>query len=141
MELIIIMAVMLGFMWLMTRGARKAQKAQLEQREAAVVIGNNVVTNAGFFGRIVDIDGDAVTLESPSGDESVWLKTAIMAQMDIPLAMDDNIDEPYLDGTGSADPSASVETDNRGAGTQSTDGLSNSNPFDDDEEQRGNAWK
>lgn len=84
--LIIILLVMLGFFWLMSVSAKKMQKKQLEQQRASVVIGNNVVTTSGFFGRIVDIDGDAVTLESPAGDETVWLKRSIMAQMDIPFA-------------------------------------------------------
>lgn len=84
--LIIILLVMLGFFWLMSAGTRKVQKKQLEQQRAAIVLGNNVITNSGFFGRIVDIDGDAVTLESPAGDETVWLKRSIMAQMDIPFA-------------------------------------------------------
>lgn len=83
---IIILLVMLGFFWLMSAGTRKVQKKQLEQQRAAIVLGNNVITNSGFFGRIVDIDGDAVTLESPAGDETVWLKRSIMAQMDIPFA-------------------------------------------------------
>lgn len=84
-ELIILTVFMIGLFWLMSRGAKKAQKAQVAKREEALVVGNNVMTQSGFFGRIVDIDGDAVTLESPSGDETVWLRTAIMGQMDIPL--------------------------------------------------------
>ncbi|MFP7706814.1 preprotein translocase subunit YajC [Trueperella sp. LYQ141] len=82
----IILAMMIVLFFIMSRNVRKAQRQQMERRSEALVIGNNVVTQSGFFGRIVDIDGDAVTLESPSGDETVWLKTAIMAQMDIPLA-------------------------------------------------------
>ncbi|MDR6938730.1 preprotein translocase subunit YajC [Arcanobacterium hippocoleae] len=78
--------IVIGLIWLMSSGAKKAQQKQLEHRKAAIVLGNNVVTTSGFFGRIVDIDGDAVTLESPAGDETVWLATSIMAQMDIPFA-------------------------------------------------------
>ncbi|WP_124054885.1 preprotein translocase subunit YajC [Arcanobacterium ihumii] len=85
-EILVLVVLMVGFIWFMNAGAKKAQKAQLEQREQAVKVGNNVVTTSGFFGRIVDIDGDAVTLESPSGDETVWLKTSIMAEMNIPVA-------------------------------------------------------
>ncbi|MDP9800062.1 preprotein translocase subunit YajC [Arcanobacterium wilhelmae] len=84
-ELIIILLVMVALMWFMSRGARKAQAKQAEEREKALVVGTNVVTTSGFFGRIVDIDGDAVTLESPSGDETVWMKRAILQQMDLPL--------------------------------------------------------
>ncbi|MGV9182694.1 preprotein translocase subunit YajC [Arcanobacterium canis] len=94
-ELIIILVVMVALMWFMSRGARKAQAKAAEEREKALVVGTNVVTNSGFFGRIVDIDGDAVTLESPSGDETVWMKRAILQQMDLPLgyASDDVVEE------------------------------------------------
>lgn len=94
-ELIIILVVMVALMWFMSRGARKAQAKAAEEREKALVVGTNVVTNSGFFGRIVDIDGDAVTLESPSGDETVWMKRAILQQMDLPLgyASDDDVVE------------------------------------------------
>ena len=85
MEMIILIVMMVLLFWFMSRGARKTQQRQIEQRNEALVVGNNVVTQAGFLGRVVDIDGDAVTLESPSGEESVWLRTAIVAQMDIPL--------------------------------------------------------
>ncbi|QRV02915.1 preprotein translocase subunit YajC [Arcanobacterium phocisimile] len=94
MEFIIIIIVMLAFLMFTSRSARKAQQKQQELRDQAVVVGNNVVTASGFFGRIVDIDGDAVTLESPSGDETVWMRSAIMSQMDIPLATADE-DETY----------------------------------------------
>lgn len=84
--MIITFVVMLGGLWLFISVMKNAQKKQFSQQQEAVVLGNNVVTTSGFFGRIVDIDGDAVTLESPAGDETVWLKRSIMAQMDIPFA-------------------------------------------------------
>lgn len=84
--MIITLVVMLGGLWLFISVMKNAQKKQFAQQQEAIVLGNNVVTTSGFFGRIVDIDGDAVTLESPAGDESVWLKRSIMAQMDIPFA-------------------------------------------------------
>lgn len=97
MGTIIVIVLTVGVFWLMSRSARKAQQKQADQRSAAVVLGNNVVTQAGFFGRIVDIDGDAVTLESPSGDETVWLKSSIVAAMDIPLATDDDEEAAAID--------------------------------------------
>ncbi|QJC21731.1 preprotein translocase subunit YajC [Arcanobacterium buesumense] len=94
MKFVIIILMMLVFMFMMRRTALKTQQKQKEMRDEAITIGNNVVTSSGFFGRIVDIDGDAVTLESPSGDETVWMRSAIMSQMDIPLAVEDE-DETY----------------------------------------------
>ncbi|WP_455951866.1 preprotein translocase subunit YajC [Arcanobacterium haemolyticum] len=94
MEFIIPLLFVMIFIFFMNATARKTQRQQNERREEAIVVGNNVVTTSGFFGRIVDIDGDAITLESPSGDETVWLRSAIMSQMDIPLATVDE-DESY----------------------------------------------
>lgn len=121
-ELIILTVAMIGLFWLMSRGAKKAQKAQAAKREEALVVGNNVVTQAGFFGRIVDIDGDAVTLESPSGDETVWMRTAIVAQMDIPLGRTDEDTDDVEEFV------ADVEAEPSGAGEHVTD----PSPFDDE---------
>lgn len=139
MELLIMFGIMaLFFVW-MGRSAKKAQQNQLDQRAQAIVIGNNVVTTAGFFGRIVDIDGDAVTLESPSGDETVWLRTSILQEMDVPLGSDDSA---FTDESAAfdAEPAAgdSVQSDALDAEPTCED-LSTPNPFDDD--NKGSAWK
>lgn len=85
--------------YLFRRMSRNAQAKQEEARNEWFVVGTNVVTTSGFLGTIVDIDGDAVTLESPSGDESVWVKAAINQPMEIPLAnvSEDDSSETSLD--------------------------------------------
>lgn len=135
-ELIILVAVMALMMWFMSRSAKKAQKAQMDQREAAVVLGNTVVTSSGFFGKIVDIDGDAVTLESPSGDETVWLKQYIVSQMDLPLAAESYLEEDddavagqISDGTSDRDSDAALDLDSAGTPTESDS--------DDDDDSNG----
>ncbi len=85
-NLVVVILLFMGLMLAMTFSTRRSQRKQLKERENAMVIGNSVVTTSGFFGRIVDIDGDAVTLESPSGDESVWLRGAILKPMALPIA-------------------------------------------------------
>ncbi|WP_182049012.1 preprotein translocase subunit YajC [Changpingibacter yushuensis] len=90
--LLIFIAVMVLMIWWMSRSSKSMQKKVELQRQEAVALGNNVVTTSGFFGTIVDIDGDAVTLQSPSGDETVWLKKSISAVADLPLAeVEDNV--------------------------------------------------
>lgn len=84
--IIIVLAVMMAFLWWMSRNAKKQQQRLNDERDAAIVVGANVVTRSGFLGTIVDIDGDAVTLESPSGIETVWLRSSIVQVMDIPWA-------------------------------------------------------
>lgn len=73
----------------------KKKTAQLrEQRMAAIVVGNSVRTHSGFFGTVVDIDGDTVTLESPSGAETMWHKDAIFGAQEPPLAaVEDAVEE------------------------------------------------
>ncbi len=86
MEFIILGAFIMIMIIFMGRSARKQQEKMLDAQAQAVQVGNDVVTRSGFLGRIVDIDGDAVTLVSPSGVETVWLKNSIMDVMPIPLA-------------------------------------------------------
>lgn len=85
-QFVLTLIVILLVFYLFRRMSRNAAAKQEESRNAWFVVGTNVVTTSGFLGTIVDIDGDAVTLESPSGDETVWLKAAINQPMDIPLA-------------------------------------------------------
>ncbi|MDD7384981.1 MAG: preprotein translocase subunit YajC [Actinomycetaceae bacterium] len=74
------------FMFWGNRWTKKQQQRVEDERHGALVVGNHVMTGSGFFGTIVDIDGDAVTLQSPSGDETVWLASAIARVADIPVA-------------------------------------------------------
>ncbi len=84
--IIIVLAAMLVFLWWMSHNAKKQQQRLSDERDAAIVLGANVVTRSGFLGTIVDIDGDAVTLESPSGMETVWLRSSVVQTMEIPWA-------------------------------------------------------
>lgn len=86
MELILMVAVFGFLIWWMSRSAKKQRLAQEEARDAALVVGANVRTIGGFFGTVVDIDGDAITLESPSGVETVWFRGAIQGPAELPLA-------------------------------------------------------
>lgn len=109
MELIIIVLFMVIMMWGLNFMNRKTQKRQQDERASAIVLGNHVVTTAGFLGKIVDIDGDAITLESPSGEESVWLRGAIAGQMEIPVAGISEADAAVLDAEASAEEMAAGE--------------------------------
>lgn len=85
-QFVLTLIIILLVFYLFRRMSRNAAAKQEESRNEWFVVGTNVVTTSGFLGTIVDIDGDAVTLESPSGDETVWLKAAISQPMEIPLA-------------------------------------------------------
>ncbi|MGO1594430.1 MAG: preprotein translocase subunit YajC [Ancrocorticia sp.] len=87
-SMVVLLGMMVLMFWWMSRSSKKMREKMAAEREAAVVVGNNVVTTSGFFGTIVDIDGDAVTLQAPSGDETVWLRSSINAVSELPLAED-----------------------------------------------------
>lgn len=84
-SMFILLGLMIVMFWWMSRSSKKMRQKMMDERAAAVVLGNTVVTTAGFYGTIVDIDGDAVTLQSPAGDETVWLRSAISSVSDLPL--------------------------------------------------------
>ncbi|GAA4286042.1 preprotein translocase subunit YajC [Georgenia daeguensis] len=97
--IIIFLALMIGMMWFVTSRGKKQAAAQREMLNNAVVPGASVMTIGGFFGRVVDIDGDVVTLESPSGIETIWLKSAIKEVKEPPFAV---VDEDVAEGGSSA---------------------------------------
>lgn len=145
MEFVIIIVVMLLFLVLTSRNARKSQKAQLEEQQKAIVVGNNVVTKSGFFGRIVDVDGDAVTLESPSGDETVWMRNAILGIMEIPLqavAEEDDYPTPEVDANSdAANPPAEPSPQPTESDVDTPKEIKSKSPFTDDSDASGSAWK
>ena len=90
--MIAILGIMvLLFIW-MSYSGRKARERMNKEREEIIVVGNNIMTTAGFYGKIVDIDGDAITLQSPAGDETVWDRRAIARLAELPLAEEEDGD-------------------------------------------------
>lgn len=90
MEMIIILALAFGAMWLMTSRTRKQQKKAAEFR-ANLEPGQEVMTGSGLFGTIVAVDDEAVTLETSPGVTSRWLRPAIAKLVEPPV--DDELDE------------------------------------------------
>ncbi|AZN29199.1 preprotein translocase subunit YajC [Flaviflexus salsibiostraticola] len=84
MELVILVAIFGGFMFMMSRANKKMASRVAEQRESALEIGNTVVTGSGMIGTIVEIDGGVVTIESASGDETQWLTTSVSSVIEPP---------------------------------------------------------
>ena len=117
MEILLFMAVLVGGMFVMNSFAKKSQKKR--QDEAAktmaelMVPGAWVQTYSGFFGRFIDTDGDVIILETPSGEETYWLRAAIRAVTDPPFEtlgeLEDDVEvdvlqiESDVDGTDEVD--------------------------------------
>lgn len=76
MEFILLGGLLLLFIAMNHFGKKRQRDAEAKRNEA-IVIGNSVRTHSGFYGTIVDIDGLTVTLESPSGVETLWHKNAV----------------------------------------------------------------
>jgi len=76
MEMLIILALAFGAMWLMTSRTRKQQRAAADFR-ANLEVGQEVMTGSGLYGTIVDVDGDVITLESTPGNHTRWIRAAI----------------------------------------------------------------
>ena len=66
-------------MWFVSRRQRAMQEEQKRLTEKGLVPGNWVRTIGGFYGTVVEVDGDVVTLATPLGDETLWSKRAIAA--------------------------------------------------------------
>lgn len=123
-SMIALLGLMVVMFWWMSRSSKKMRQKVAEERAAAVVLGNDVVTTSGFYGKIVDIDGDAVTLQSPAGDETVWLRTAINTVAELPLGEAEEDED--VDGLAQQD-----ATDSSSAATESDS---------DGEQKPGSAW-
>lgn len=80
-EILIMLVVLIGGLFLMNTFSKRSQKKRLDEREQMfktdLIPGVWVQTLSGFYGRFVDIDGDVVILETPSGEETYWIKAAI----------------------------------------------------------------
>ncbi|WP_249667264.1 preprotein translocase subunit YajC [Cellulomonas fengjieae] len=93
MELIIIMAIALGALWLMSSRTRKQQKMAQEFRNN-LVPGDEVMTASGLLGTVVAVEDDVITLESSPGAHTRWIRAAIAKKIEPPVEeIDDETDE------------------------------------------------
>ena len=93
---LIIVAVFGLMMWMMSRGAKKQRQAAADLR-SSLEVGTQVMTAAGFYGTIVDIDGDVITLESTPGVETLWKREAVSAVTEPPFAVEEDEDAEITD--------------------------------------------
>ena len=91
-QMLIMIVVMILAFWGLSRFSRSQQKKMLAEQERrtneALVPGNWVRTRAGFYGTVVEVSGDVVTLATPLGDESLWAKASIVGAEEPPFATD-----------------------------------------------------
>ena len=114
MDIILIVVLAAGAMYLMSRSSRKKQKEALSFRDN-LQIGQEVMTGSGYFGTIVAVDDDAITLESTPGNTSRWLRAAI-AKLVEPPVVDDSEESDEVHTT-SAAAAAQIDAQNKRAFT------------------------
>ena len=123
----LLVGMVILFFW-MSYSGRKARERLNQEREEIIVVGKDIMTTAGFYGKIVDIDGDAVTLLSPAGDETVWDRRAISRAAELPLAESEEVDSEDDEGKAEAD----VEAEAESADAPDEDRPKPSSPFSSD---------
>jgi len=75
-ELIILFAVLLVFMFFTSRKARRQQQEKLDF-QGSLAPGQRVVTASGVVGTVTGVEGDIITLEHAPGSTTTWLRAAI----------------------------------------------------------------
>nr|WP_300336496.1 preprotein translocase subunit YajC [Actinomyces sp.] len=94
--------VMVLAFWLMSRFARRQQEKMTAQQNArieeAMVPGTWVRTRAGFYGKVVEVDGEVVTLATALGDESLWAKSSVLGAEEPPFASVEDEPAELVDG-------------------------------------------
>ena len=110
----IVLIGMLLMMWFVSRRQRAMQEEQKRRTEEGLVPGNWVRTIGGFYGTVVEVDGDVVTLATPLGDETLWSKRAIAAIEEPPFGSASAQEEPDDDTRESEHDTAAVLTSHGG---------------------------
>lgn len=87
---LILMFVAFGAVFIyMQRSAKKRMQSAMEEREKEIrslTPGTWVRTASGFYGKVVEIDGEVMVLSNLTGEESLWDMKAITVIQDPPFA-------------------------------------------------------
>ncbi|MDO4900423.1 preprotein translocase subunit YajC [Actinomyces sp.] len=120
--ILLMLIVMLLAFWLMSRFARRQQQRMMDEQkrrtEEALVPDTWVRTRAGFYGKVVEVDGDVVTLATPLGDESLWATSAIVGAEEPPFASVDEDINVAPDEAGEEVAAAVSDTDDVSEATE-----------------------
>jgi preprotein translocase subunit YajC len=88
----ILLALMLVAFYLMSMRSRKQQKQTASFRDT-LAVGQEVMTTGGLLGTVVDVEGDAITIESTPGNTSRWVRQAIREPLPRPVVVDEVEDQ------------------------------------------------
>ena len=80
-QLLFLLLVLLGFLLLVVRPARARARA-LAQVRASLEVGREVMTTAGLYARVVDLQDDVVVLEVAPGVHARFAAGAVVRVLD-----------------------------------------------------------
>jgi preprotein translocase subunit YajC len=132
--MIIVLVGMIGLMFFMSRRNKKQQQARGDFRRL-LEPGQRVQTIGGLIGVITGLQGDLVTLMSPSGDEATYTRNAIKAVVsDEEYA---NLTQPYPVDEEEPDGAEDAEDGSDGDSDQDLDADGQDGPEDQDDQPDG----
>jgi preprotein translocase subunit YajC len=91
-EIFILLALVLVAFYFMSARTRRQQKQTTSFRDT-LAVGQEVMTTGGLLGTVVDVEGDAITIESTPGNTSRWVRQAIREPLPQPVVVDEVEDE------------------------------------------------
>lgn len=103
--------VLMGGAFLLLSSRAKKQQRQSESFRSNLQVGDDVMTSSGMYGTIIDIDGDVITLESPSGGRTDWLRAAIGRVTEPPWAPAAAEEDEAVEGDEPVEGDEAVEED------------------------------
>lgn len=62
-SMLVIYAVIIGFMWFFLIRPQKKQQKQVEELQNSIKVGDSVLLNSGMYGKVLDIIGDTLIVE------------------------------------------------------------------------------
>ena len=103
MAQIILLAVMIGVMYLVLIRPQQKRLKEQQQLIAGLDAGDDVITSGGIHGTITEVDDDAIFVEVAQGLELKLARDAVTAKIPDPNAVsaEDTVDD--LDSVDSAD--------------------------------------
>ena len=87
--MILLLALVFGAFWFMSRRNRKQQQKQADFRNN-LQPGDEVMTGSGMLGTVVEVEDDVITIESTAGGgRTRWVRRAILNKIEPPVVEDD----------------------------------------------------
>ncbi len=93
----LMLAGLFGLLLYSSSRTRKRNLATAAELKANLVPGREIMTGSGLFATVVEVEEDAVILETSPGVTSRWLLAAISKIVDPPVPGDEVLDDEYED--------------------------------------------